>query len=72
MSEEDERVSRGRAVLAAAGFPTATLTVAGHDGSVAVIGGVPPDQLAAVARLAGEVRTLGFRYVTLDISDSPA
>ena len=65
----DARVDAARAVLAAHGYDTASVTVAGHDGGIAVIGNMGADRLAEVARLAPALRELGFRYITLDVSE---
>lgn len=69
---EDPRCAGVRALLAAGGLPGARVLVAGHDGSIAVIGNVEPARLAEVAALVPAIRAAGFRYVTLDITEPPA
>ena len=63
---------RARALLRAAGFSRAEVQAAGHDGTIAVISGLPPEAVSALAPHAAAIKALGFRYVTLDITGAAA
>ncbi|NJD11687.1 MAG: hypothetical protein FIB01_15045 [Gemmatimonadetes bacterium] len=64
----DPRLEEVRALVRAGGFPHADVESGGHDGSIAVIRNVPATAASALARLAPAIRTLGFRYVAVDIT----
>lgn len=59
------RVAGARRALAAAGID-APVRAAGLDGEILAVTG-SPELRAALARLAPELRELGFRYVALDL-----
>jgi PP-loop superfamily ATP-utilizing enzyme len=68
----DERVLRAERLLDARGFAEAHVSVEGHEGEIAAVR-VPAgawERLAGdeSARVAGEVKALGFRYVALDLA----
>ena len=67
-----DRVTEARALVHAAGFPRAEVEVAGHDETIAVVVNVSPADAPALARLAPDIRALGFRYVTIDITPPPS
>jgi len=48
---------------------TAAVHRAGHAGDVIAIA-APADRLADVQRLSADIRALGFRYVTLELTTS--
>jgi hypothetical protein len=66
---EDARLAGARAILGRAGFGNAEVTSAGHDASIAVIAGLAPGDLEALAALAPAIKALGFHYLTLDITE---
>lgn len=59
-----DRLARARRVLAAAGID-APVRAAGSDGDIAAVTG-PWSLREALADLAPELRSLGFRYVALE------
>lgn len=59
-----DRIERARAVLARAGID-ATVRAAGFDGDIVAVTG-PSTLREPLARIAPELRSLGFRYVALD------
>ncbi len=68
----DERAARAERLLAASGFAGARVSVEGHEREIAAVR-VPAaawERLAGEegARLAGELKVLGFRYVALDLA----
>ena len=68
----DERTARAERLLAARGFGGARVSVEGHEREIAAVR-VPAgawERLAGDdgARLATEVKALGFRYVALDLA----
>ncbi|HEX8431126.1 MAG TPA: hypothetical protein VF625_07555, partial [Longimicrobium sp.] len=63
----DERIARAERVLAAHGFAGADVAVEGHEREIAAVR-VPADAWERLAgeegaRVAAEVKALGFRYV---------
>jgi hypothetical protein len=63
----DERITRLHALIENAGLAPAAVSVAGHARDIAVIAShVPPSR---VKPLATEIRALGFRYVTVELTD---
>lgn len=60
-----ERVSAARRLLAGAGLQ-AEVAAAGLDGEIAAIRAAPTSR-ARLAELAPEIRSLGFRYVALEL-----
>lgn len=60
----DDRLAAVRDLLTAAGV-TAEAAVAGKEGEIAAIRG-GPELCGPLARLAPEIRSLGFRYVALE------
>lgn len=66
----DARIERVLEVLRGAGFPDAGVETAGPDAGIAVITNLPASSTARLGELAPLIRSLGFRYVTLDISDA--
>lgn len=69
---ETERMAALRRLLDRAGFTDAVIGSAGHDRSIAVIGGVLPERLPELAQLAPDIRAVGFRYVTLELDERAA
>lgn len=65
MDDRDGRLEKARMLLARAGV-TARLSTAGVDHEVLAVHG-PPSLRETLARLAPEVRSLGFRYVAIDV-----
>jgi len=65
----ESRLAGALAVLREAGFPEAGVAVAGHDRTIAVITGLAPTSATSLARLAPQLKALGFRYITLDITE---
>lgn len=68
----DQRVVRVERLLAVHGFAGARVTAEGHEHEIAAVR-VPAgvwERLAGDegARVAGEVKALGFRYVALDLA----
>lgn len=68
----DERIARAERVLAGHGFVGADVAVEGHEREIAAVR-VPAaswERLAGEegARVAAEVKALGFRYVALDFA----
>jgi PP-loop superfamily ATP-utilizing enzyme len=68
----DERVVRAELLLAERGFAGARVSVEGHEHEIAAVR-VPAgawERLAGHegARVAGEVKALGFRYVAIDLA----
>ncbi len=68
----DERALRAERLLAARGFAGARVSVEGHEHEIAAVR-VPAgawERLAGDegARVAWEVKALGFRYVALDLA----
>ena len=68
----DERAARAERLLAARGFAGAHVSVEGHEREIAAVR-VPADAWERLAgeegsRLVAEVKTLGFRYVALDLA----
>lgn len=59
------RVAEARRVLGAAGID-APVRAAGSDGDIAAVTG-PWELREVLARLAPELRSLGFRYVALEL-----
>lgn len=73
-STGDERIRAATRVLAEEGVDGAAVSVEGHEREIAAIR-VAPDQWERLvgdtgARLAERVRSLGFRYVALDLLPS--
>jgi hypothetical protein len=66
----DARLAPARSLLHDAGFPQADVETAGHDGTIAVITRLPVAVLPALAAIAPRLKALGFRYVTIDITES--
>lgn len=62
---EDGRLARARALLEREGM-TAQVEVAGRQGEIAAVRG-DPSLREGLARLAPEIRALGFRYVALEL-----
>jgi PP-loop superfamily ATP-utilizing enzyme len=67
----DPRVARAERLLASRGVPGASVGVEGHEREIAAVR-VPAGAWERLvgdegARLAAEVRALGFRYVALDL-----
>jgi len=67
---EDARLAPARSLLRAAGFPQADVETAGHDRAIAVITCLPLAVVPALAAIAPRLKALGFRYVTIDITES--
>jgi len=65
----DPRLEGALAILREAGLPEAGVAVAGHDRSIVVVTGLAPAAAVTLARLAPQLKSLGFRYVTLDITE---
>jgi PP-loop superfamily ATP-utilizing enzyme len=68
----DERAGRAERLLATRGFEGARVSVEGHEREIAAVR-VPADAWERLAgdegaRLAAEVKALGFRYVALDLA----
>jgi PP-loop superfamily ATP-utilizing enzyme len=68
----DARAERAARLLAARGFAGAEVTVEGHEREIAAVR-VPAGAWGRLAgedgaRVAAEVRALGFRYVALDLA----
>lgn len=68
----DERAGRAERLLAVRGFEGARVSVEGHEREIAAVR-VPADAWERLAgdegaRLAAEVKALGFRYVALDLA----
>jgi hypothetical protein len=63
-----ERVAGVEALLRARGLAYARVTAAGADGEIAAVH-APPGAVAELAELAPQIKALGFRYVTLELSD---
>ena len=68
----DERAGRAERLLAARGFQGARVSVEGHEHEIAAVR-VPAEAWERLAgeegaRLATEVKALGFRYVALDLA----
>lgn len=61
---EEDRLAAVRDLLAAAGL-AADPAVAGREGEIVAIRG-GPELREPLARLAPDIRSLGFRYVTLE------
>lgn len=61
----DERLERARALLERAGMEVEVGTAGAEAEILAVRTGL--EERAAVARLAPEIRALGFRYVTIEL-----
>jgi PP-loop superfamily ATP-utilizing enzyme len=66
---DGERVGDLERFLSSHGFEDVSVSVAGHQRDIAVIA-VPPDSVETLARLAPEIREIGFRYVTIDLDGS--
>lgn len=66
MSSRDLRVPAVCALLQRAAIPFAAVRTAGHADEIAVIE-TEAALLSRLARLAPEIKALGFRYVTLDL-----
>jgi PP-loop superfamily ATP-utilizing enzyme len=67
----DPRIGRAERLLASRGIPGASVGVEGHEREIAAVR-VPAGAWERLvgdegARLAAEVRALGFRYVALDL-----
>ncbi len=67
----DPRIGRAERLLASRGVPGASVGVEGHEREIAAVR-VPAGAWERLvgdegARLAAEVRALGFRYVALDL-----
>ena len=67
-STREEREARAAAVLEAEGLPWRVRSV-GLDGEIAAVS-APPSMLDAVRAVAPRLRTLGYRYVALDLADA--
>ncbi|HUG41397.1 MAG TPA: hypothetical protein VMM12_12995 [Longimicrobiales bacterium] len=67
MSGPGDREARARAILAEEGV-AARVRAVGADGEIAAVA-APAASLEAVRRLAPRLRTLGYRYVALDLVD---
>jgi PP-loop superfamily ATP-utilizing enzyme len=63
---DGERVGDLERFLSSRGFDDVSVSVAGHQRDIAVIA-APPDSVERLARLAPEIREIGFRYVTIDL-----
>lgn len=72
MSEhaDAERVGALERFLSGRGFDGISVSVAGHQHDIAVIA-APPTAVEPLARLAPEIREIGFRYVTIDLESRP-
>jgi hypothetical protein len=66
----DPRLKAARAILEADGFGAADVQAAGHDGAIAVVTTLTPACVPQLAALAPRIKALGFRYLTIDISES--
>lgn len=70
----DPRVARAEALLATRGIAGAAVSVEGHEREIAAlrVPGAAWERLAGEegARLAEELKGLGFRYVALDLEPS--
>lgn len=64
-AEQAERTERAAALLAGAGL-VASVTAAGAEGEIAAVR-CDPSLRERLARLAPEIRGLGFRYVALEL-----
>lgn len=68
----DERIARAERVLAEHGFAGAEVAVEGHEREIAAVRAPAAawERLAGEegARVAAEVKALGFRYVALDFA----
>lgn len=64
----DLRVERARSLLAGEGMGVA-LSAAGVNGEILAVH-AGPECREALARLAPEIRSLGFQYVTIDLAAS--
>ncbi|HET6230850.1 MAG TPA: hypothetical protein VFE05_12325 [Longimicrobiaceae bacterium] len=67
----EERISAALAVLAAAGLPSAEVSVEGHEREIAAVR-VPADAWEWMlggegTRAAAAIKALGFRYVAVDL-----
>jgi hypothetical protein len=67
---EAARIAAARTLLRAAGLTWADVEVAGHDRGIAVITRLDAASLPALAALAAEIKALGFRYLTIDITEA--
>jgi hypothetical protein len=67
---QDPRLDAARAILEAAGIATADVQAAGHDGAIAIVTSLTPASVPQLAALAPRIKALGFRYLTIDISES--
>lgn len=64
---EDRRLGAVRALLEEAGMPGADVVAAGHQAEIAVVR-ASREHLPLLGTLAGRIKSLGFRYVALDLS----
>jgi len=62
----DARVAAAERLLAEHGLAGVRVRTAGHEREVAAIA-APPSALARLAELAPAIRSLGFRYVALEL-----
>jgi len=65
------RVAAAEKLLREHGFDGARLRPAGHESEIAAVT-APPSEIARLAQLAPEIKALGFRYVTVDVTPEPA
>lgn len=65
MSADDARLARVRELLRSQGLPFADVSTAGANRDIAVLEGVDGSRLAS---LAPAIRSIGFRFVALDLS----
>lgn len=69
MTDADARVRAVQAILAREGI-SGTASAVGHAGDVASLA-VSPEHLLRLAEVAPEIKAVGFRYVALELVDSP-
>ena len=66
-SQAADREARAAAILEEEGLPWRVRT-AGPDGEIAAVS-APASQLEAVRGIAPRLRSIGYRYVALDLAD---